>query len=107
MKPSLLARLENLEQRLAEVNLLLSSEQAARDLDALRRLNREHAELSQVVEHLQAWKQAGADQAAAGLRQLVDVVIPKREAEQARFLSTDFVPGGGWWDDPDRGRKAP
>ncbi|MCX7272729.1 MAG: peptide chain release factor 1 [Burkholderiales bacterium] len=65
MKPSLLARLENLEQRLAEVNLLLSSEQAARDLDALRRLNREHAELSQVVEHLQAWKQAGADQATA------------------------------------------
>lgn len=48
-----------------------------------------------------------ADQAAAGLRQLVDVVMPKREAEQARFLSTDFVPVGGWWDDPDRGGKAP
>ena len=48
-----------------------------------------------------------ADQATTGLRQLVDVVMPKREAEQARFLSTDFVPGGGWWDDPGRGRKAP
>ncbi|MBP8309806.1 MAG: peptide chain release factor 1 [Burkholderiaceae bacterium] len=65
MKPSMLARLENLEQRLAEVNLLLSSEDAARNLDTLRRLNREHSELSQVVEHLQAWKRAVADRNAA------------------------------------------
>jgi peptide chain release factor 1 len=65
MKPSLLARLENLELRLAEVNLLLAGENAARDLNALRRLNREHAELAQVVEHLKAWKQARADHDAA------------------------------------------
>jgi peptide chain release factor 1 len=65
MKASLLARLESLEQRLAEVNLLLAGEDAARDLDALRRLNREHAELAQVVEHLGAWKQARADLDAA------------------------------------------
>jgi peptide chain release factor 1 len=65
MKPSLLARLENLELRLAEVNLLLAGENAARDLNALRRLNREHAELAQVVEHLLAWKQAQADLSAA------------------------------------------
>jgi peptide chain release factor 1 len=65
MKASLLARLESLEQRLAEVNLLLAGEDAARDLDALRRLNREHAELAQVVEHLGAWKQACADLDAA------------------------------------------
>jgi peptide chain release factor 1 len=65
MKASLLARLESLEQRLAEVNLLLAGEDAARDLAALRRLNREHAELSQVVERLHAWKQARADLDAA------------------------------------------
>ena len=65
MKPSMLARLENLEQRLAEVNLLLSSEDAARNLDTLCRLNRAHSELSQVVEHLQAWKRAVADRNAA------------------------------------------
>jgi peptide chain release factor 1 len=65
MTPSLLARLENLELRLAEVNLLLAGENAARDLNALRRLNREHAELAQVVEHLLAWKQAQADLNAA------------------------------------------
>jgi peptide chain release factor 1 len=65
MKPSMLARLESLEQRLAEVNLLLSDQASARDLDAFRRLNREHAELTQVVSHLHAWKQASADHAAA------------------------------------------
>ena len=61
----MLARLEGLEQRLAEVSLLLSSEDSARNLDTLRRLNQEHAELSQVVEHLQAWKRALADRNAA------------------------------------------
>jgi peptide chain release factor 1 len=61
----MLARLESLEQRLAEVNLLLSSETAARDLNELRRLNREHAELSQVVDHLLAWKRALADRSEA------------------------------------------
>ena len=40
MKASMQARLEQLERRLAEVNLLLSSEGAARDLDAFRRASR-------------------------------------------------------------------
>ena len=61
----MLARLESLEQRLAEVNLLLSGPEAARDLNTLRRLNREQVELTQVVGHLQAWKQAQADRDAA------------------------------------------
>jgi peptide chain release factor 1 len=65
MTPSMLARLESLEQRLAEVNLLLSGPEAARDLNTLRRLNREQVELTQVVGHLQAWKQAQADRDAA------------------------------------------
>jgi len=61
MKISMQAKLEQLERRLAEVNLLLSSEQAARDLDAWRRLNREHSDVAQVVDHLQAWRQAERD----------------------------------------------
>jgi len=61
MKASMQARLEQLERRLAEVNLLLSSEDAARDLDAFRRASREHAELSQVVDCFSAWKRAVAD----------------------------------------------
>jgi peptide chain release factor 1 len=61
MKASMQARLEQLERRLAEVNLLLSSEDAARDLDAFRRASREHAELTQVVDCFHAWKRAMAD----------------------------------------------
>jgi hypothetical protein len=33
--------------------------------------------------------------------------MPKREAEHARFLAPDFVPAGGWWDDPARGGNPP
>ncbi|MBN9426843.1 MAG: peptide chain release factor 1 [Burkholderiales bacterium] len=65
MSPSVLARLEQLERRLAEVNLFLSSEDAARDIAAMRRANREHAELSQVVDCFQDWKRAASDQQAA------------------------------------------
>jgi len=28
---------------------------------------------------------------------------PKREAQHAEFMKADYVPGGGWWDQP----KAP
>jgi peptide chain release factor 1 len=61
VKPAILIKLETLEQRLAELNGLLSSEQATRDLNEYRRLNREHAELSEVVAHFQAWKRAVGD----------------------------------------------
>ncbi len=65
MSPSLLAKLERLERRLSEVNLLLSSETATRDLDAWRRLTREQAELAEIAEHYAAWKRAIADRDAA------------------------------------------
>ena len=61
MKPTMRARLEQLERRLAEVNGLLSSEAATRDLDAYRRLNREHSELSDVVARFVAWRCADDD----------------------------------------------
>jgi len=102
MKPSMLARLESLEQRLAEVNLLLSSEDSARNLDTLRRLNREHAELSQVVEHLQTWKRAVADrQAAEAMRDDPDMrafadeemaVAIQRQADEEAHLQRLLLP---------------
>jgi peptide chain release factor 1 len=49
MKPKIAAKLEQLRSRLAEVNGLLSSENATRDLEQFRRLSREHAELTPVV----------------------------------------------------------
>ncbi|MEN9315501.1 MAG: hypothetical protein RIS35_1894 [Pseudomonadota bacterium] len=65
MKPSMQAKLEHLERRLTEVNRLLSSEASTRDLGEYRKLNREHAELTQVIEHYHAWQQADADLRAA------------------------------------------
>ena len=50
MKRSIALRLEQLRSRLAEVNDLLSSENATRDMEQFRRLSREHAELSPLVE---------------------------------------------------------
>ncbi|TXL65518.1 peptide chain release factor 1 [Zeimonas arvi] len=66
MRPSMQARLEQLEHRLGELERLLASEEAARDMVTFRRLNREHVELSDLVAHYQAWKQAGRDLGAAG-----------------------------------------
>jgi peptide chain release factor 1 len=50
MKRSIAARLEQLRSRLSEVNGLLSSENATHDMEQFRRLSREHAELSPVVD---------------------------------------------------------
>jgi peptide chain release factor 1 len=50
MKPSIAAKLAQLSSRLEELNLFLSSEQSTADMDDYRKLTREHAELSPVVE---------------------------------------------------------
>ncbi|MGH1359795.1 MAG: peptide chain release factor 1 [Burkholderiaceae bacterium] len=65
MNPSMLARLEDLEQRLAEVGALLSSEEAANNMEQFRKLGKEHAEITEVIEHFQAWRQASSDLEAA------------------------------------------
>ncbi len=70
MNPSMRSKLERLERRLAEVNLLLSSEDATRDLDGYRSLNREHAELAEIAGVFADWKQAERDLETA--RQLRD-----------------------------------
>jgi peptide chain release factor 1 len=65
MKDSMRVKLERLELRLDEVNALLSSEEATRDLEEYRRLHREHAELAELVEHFVAWRRARGDRDAA------------------------------------------
>src|SRR5205823_1546542 len=45
MKTSIAAKLDQARQRLLDINALLSSENATRDLDQFRKLSREHAEL--------------------------------------------------------------
>jgi peptide chain release factor 1 len=65
MKPSIAAKLAQLSARLAEVNRLLSSEGATADLEAYRKLSREHAEIGPVVELYDAWRKCAGDLAAA------------------------------------------
>ncbi len=65
MKPSLLARLEQLEHRLSDLNGLLASQDAARDAAEFRRLHREHAELTQLIDHLENFRRADSDRLAA------------------------------------------
>ena len=49
MKPTIAAKLAQLSNRLQEINGLLARESATADLDAYRRLTREHAEITPVV----------------------------------------------------------
>ena len=59
------AKLEQLDARLAELNSLLVQEEITKDMDQYRKLNREHAEISPVVEQFQLFLQAEADEKAA------------------------------------------
>ena len=59
------AKLEQLDARLAELNSLLVQEEITKDMDQYRKLNREHAEISPVVEQFQLFLQAEADEQAA------------------------------------------
>lgn len=65
MKPSIASKLAQLSARLEELNAMLSSEDATRDLDSYRRLSREHAEISPMVELFNAHKRCEHDLRAA------------------------------------------
>ncbi len=56
MNPSIAAKLAQLGERLLEVNELLSTEQATKDMDTFRKLNRERSELEPVVELYHAYQ---------------------------------------------------
>jgi peptide chain release factor 1 len=61
MKPSMLARLDQLANRLEEINSLLMQEGVTDNMDQYRKLNREHAELGPLVALYQHYTQAGSD----------------------------------------------
>ena len=50
MKPSMRAKLEHLDTRLAELNSLLTLEESTKDMDIYRKLTREHSDIATVVE---------------------------------------------------------
>jgi peptide chain release factor 1 len=65
MKPSIATKLTQLTLRLEELNGLLASEDATRDMDSYRKLTREHAEIQPVVELYRQYHQTESDVEAA------------------------------------------
>ena len=65
MKSSISAKLEQLVARLTEIDALMSSENATRDMDQYRRITREHADLTPVVGRFREYQQAERDIAEA------------------------------------------
>jgi peptide chain release factor 1 len=65
MKASLRTKLDQLADRLEELNRLLGEPEVTSDLDRYRAMTREHAELAPIVASLVSYRQAEADLAAA------------------------------------------
>ncbi|WP_338809657.1 peptide chain release factor 1 [Neisseria leonii] len=65
MKPSVLDKLQQLSERLEEVTHLLGSPEATADMDHFRKLTREHAEITPVVETYLNYRRAQSDMAEA------------------------------------------
>ena len=61
MKPSMLARLDQLANRLEDIGSLLMQEGVTDNMDQYRKLNREHAELGPLVALYQEYTQAAND----------------------------------------------
>ncbi len=61
MKPSMLAKLDQLTERLEELNNLLMQEGVTSDIDQYRKLTREHAELGPLVALYKDYAKAGDD----------------------------------------------
>ena len=65
MKPSMLAKLDQLANRLVELDELLMSEGATANMDSYRKMTREHAELGPLVALYRAYQDANDDIATA------------------------------------------
>ncbi|MDP2532165.1 peptide chain release factor 1 [Photobacterium damselae subsp. piscicida] len=65
MKPSILVKLETLEERYEEVQHLLGNPSVISDQDKFRALSKEYSQLEEVTKCFQAYKQAQDDLAAA------------------------------------------
>ena len=65
MKPSMLSKLDQLANRLVELDELLASEGATANMDSYRKMTREHAELGPLVEVYHRYQAAQGDLEAA------------------------------------------
>lgn len=65
MKPSIVAKLEALQERHEEVRALLGEPSVIADMDRFRALSREYAQLTDITRCFQQWQQAQEDQQTA------------------------------------------
>ena len=91
MKPSLRTKLDQLSARRAELDALLASEEATRDMERYRSLTRERAEIDPVVERFGEFEKAEADLATAVELahdpQMRDYADDERRTAEARLAS--------------------
>ncbi len=92
MTPSLRAKLDGLVGRLSEIDGLLASENATRDMEQFKRLSREHAELSNLVSLYGGYRQAERDAddaremaADAGMKSYAEEELKKARASMERL----------------------
>jgi peptide chain release factor 1 len=65
MKPSIEKKLVSLVERLVELDRFLADPNVVNDMDSYRKITREHAELSPVVDLFKDYQKSEADIAAA------------------------------------------
>ena len=90
MKASLIDKLQQLGDRLAELDGLLGSEQATRDMDSYRKLTREHAEIGPVVALYRAYEKARRDLADA-IAMLADPEMRELAAAEQAAAETELA----------------
>ena len=90
MKQSIRDKLENLVGRLDELDRILSSGEATRDMDQYRKMTREHAELGPVVALYKDWQQTEADLRSA-LEMMADPEM-KELAEEEMKAAKERLP---------------
>ncbi len=92
MKSSMRAKLEHLDARLAELNTILMQEDSTKDMDVYRKLTREHADISTVVEQFGLYKKAEEDAKAAGEMRLDPDMkeFADEEQKQAEIRMTEL-----------------
>lgn len=90
MKPSMLAKLDQLAERFTELDALLATEQATADMNQYRKLTQERAELEPVVEAYRQYQQAQGDMETAqsfladpDMRAFAEEEIADAQARQA------------------------
>jgi peptide chain release factor 1 len=94
MKPSMLAKLDQLANRLVELDELLMSEGATANMDSYRKMTREHAELSPLVALYRQYGAAQGDIAAAQEMaqdpEMKDFAQEEIEEAKARLATLDL-----------------